>query len=346
MVKNNNLLVCPIHRSILQFDKAVDFGVGVPFPDGNINCPEGCTFEVNNGIPRFVPSNNYSSSFGLQWQKYQKTQLDSYTCQKISERRLEKSLDMPLEALQGKKVLEVGCGAGRFTEHLIWKCGFLVAVDISSAVDANYKNCSNKNPYILIQADINSSPLQKRYFDVVICLGVIQHTPSPEQTISSLANHVKPGGLLIIDHYTYLSRIGKIGKVLSLHYPLRVILKRLSPETSLKCTIILTRICDPIRKYTSKIKWLDRIASRLLPTICYYTYFPEIDPKICYEWNELDTHDSLTDFYKHYRSAEELYKCIEDLGFINISCVEGHKFGGNVAVARATYPELSHTEER
>ena len=37
---------------------------------------------------------------------------------------------------------------------------------------------------------------------VVVCLGVVQHTPQPEETLAALAGYVKPGGLLAIDHYS------------------------------------------------------------------------------------------------------------------------------------------------
>jgi 2-polyprenyl-3-methyl-5-hydroxy-6-metoxy-1,4-benzoquinol methylase len=40
----------------------------------------------------------------------------------------------------------------------------------------------------------------------VVCLGVIQHTPDPEKTIKCLFEKVKPGGVLVIDHYIW--RIG------------------------------------------------------------------------------------------------------------------------------------------
>lgn len=328
-------LACPIHRSELKFDPTIYSSEGVPWPDSQIRCSKGCLFEIDHGIPRFVSRDNYSSAFGLQWQRYQKTQLDSHTGQPLSRLRLERCLGMPLNALRGKVVLEVGSGAGRFTELLIDKCEFLVSMDLSEAVDANIKNCSGQYPYLLIQADINTSPLPYRFFDVVVCLGVIQHTPSPEQTIASLAKHVKPGGLLVIDHYTYTNRLSAFGQFLTLRYPLREILKRLNPELSLKATIALTAVCDPIRKHTCKIGWLDRVACRFFPSNCYYTSYPQLDPDIIYEWNELDTHDTLTDYYKHFRSVEEIRSCLERLGFVDVQCSRD----GNGVEACATYPE-------
>jgi SAM-dependent methyltransferase len=323
-------LVCPVHQDPLQLDRQMFSTEGVPWPDGPIRCTRGCIFGIEAGIPRFVPRDNYATAFGLQWKRYQKTQLDSYTGQPISRERLERCLGAAVENLQGKTVLECGAGAGRFTELLIDNCELLVALDLSEAVDANLKNCAGKKPYILFQADINKSPLPRRFFDIVICLGVIQHAPSPEQMITSLAEHLRPGGLLVIDHYTK-TPLGRLGQFLTLAYPLRAIFKRLPPELALKLTIRLTAICDPIRRRTSKLLWADRIACRIFPSFCYYDTFPSLDPDIVYEWNELDTHDGLTDYYKHFRTPKEIRCWLEHLGFCDIKC----DFGGNGVEARA-----------
>src|SRR4030095_4946018 len=62
-------------------------------------------------------------------------------------------------------------------------------------------NCGTSCNYFICQADVRELPVEPRSFDVVVCLGVVQHTPVPEQTIAALAGYVKPGGLLAIDHY-------------------------------------------------------------------------------------------------------------------------------------------------
>ena len=83
----------------------------------------------------------------------------------------------------------------------------------------------------------------------------------------------------------------------------------------------------------AKIKWLNCIVERLFPSACHYNEFPALDSKIVYEWNELDAHDYLTDYYKRYRSSEYLSEHLEKLGIINISCI-----GHGITVARATVP--------
>jgi len=274
--------------------------------------------------------------FGLQWQRYRKTQLDSYTGQPISERRLVRCLGHSLDELQGKKVLEVGSGAGRFTELLLRHCEALVSVDYSDAVEANMRNCSSmQRPYLLLQADVTELPFPPGLFDVVVCLGVIQHTPSPERTIEKLAEQVRPGGILCIDHYI-AEGWSKVGRYLTLAYPLRSILKRLPSEEALKYSIAISEVCDPVRKVTCKYPIVDRIACRLFPSICHYRR-PELQGLSEHqvrEWNELDTHDALTDFYKHLYSPDEVQEMVERSGLTVVSVERA----GNGVEIRATAP--------
>jgi ubiquinone/menaquinone biosynthesis C-methylase UbiE len=329
-------LVCPRHRIRLNPSPELLAHGGVPFSDGDLKCLQGCQWRIERGIPRFVSPRTYASGFGYQWQRYPKTQLDSYTGHHYSRERLERCLGGAVDTLKGKAVLECGAGAGRFTEILAPECEALVSLDLSSAVEANLRNCSVHKPYMLLQADINQSPLPYGAFDVVVCLGVIQHTPFPEQTIASLARHVKPNGMLVIDHYTVKSIFSKMGQFLTVGYPIRAVLKRVSrlrPDLALEISAHLTAICDPIRRHTCRIHSLDGFISRLLPSACYYTTFPGVDPRIIYEWNELDTHDKLTDWFKHFRSPDQIRRCLEHLGFEDIYCT----YGGNGVEARGLY---------
>ena len=276
---------------------------------------------------------HYASAFGSQWKTYQRTQLDSFTGTTISRDRLERALGAPLTTLKGQHVLEVGSGAGRFTEWLLRAGAVLTSIDASSAVEANRANCASLGPYALLRADVNASPLRPQSFDVVICLGVIQHTPSPEQTIANLARHLRPGGLLVIDHYTYRHQWGWIGQRLTLRAPLRVVLRRLArrrPALALRATKTITALCDPIRKRTCRYPRIDRIAERIFPSLCYYGVFPLPD-EVIYAWNELDTHDQLTDWYKHRRSLNEIHGLLASLGMRDIKC----QYAGNGVEARA-----------
>jgi len=328
-------LVCPTHRTRLEYRDSAASGSA----DGELVCAAGCHWPIHNGIPRFVGEKSYASSFGVQWNRYTRTELDSFTGASYSRQRLERCLGAPVESLRGKKVLECGSGAGRFTELLVRNAGALACIDLSIAVDANKRNCSQFGEYLIVQGDIHSSPLPKQYFDVVVCLGVIQHTSNPEKTIASLAQHVKPGGQLVIDHYTR-ERGTTIGALIStldyvdMVYPIRAVLKRMNPERAIRATELLTAFCDPIRKQTCKITLVDKFARRVFPTACYYRKFPDLDHKIVYEMNQLDTCDWLTDYYKFFRSRKQIRQCLENLGLEVSRC----DLGGNGVEARAMVP--------
>lgn len=332
-------LLCPRHSMPLTAKEAFSTANGVPWPDGEMCCPQGCRYAIRGGILRFVGNDTYASSFGVQWNKYPRTELDSFTGKAYSRDRLERCLGAQLESLRGKTVLECGSGAGRFTELLVQNCEALTCLDLSSAVDANLKNCRPLAPYLLIQGDINSSPLPKQFFDVVVCLGVIQHTSNPEQTIGNLASHVKPGGYLVIDHYTrdrgsFARNVLRYLDYLDMAYPVREILRRMQPDRAVRLTKLLTALLDPIRRQTSKNIMLDRIVRRFLPTACYYTKFPDLDPRIVYEMNELDSCDWLTDYYKFFRSPAQIRATLESLGMEVKSC----ELAGNGVEASARVP--------
>ena len=320
-------LVCPVHHGTLAAKGE------------RLECGVGHQFRVDSGIPRILLSETqYVDAFGEQWNKYRLTQLDSFTKTTISRDRLRRCLgeglwhqlsDAAPEAVS--HVLETGCGAGRFTEVLLdLPAAAVTSTDLSSAVDANQKNCPQSERHRLIQCDINALPFAPGSYDVVVCLGVIQHTPDPEQTIASLFAQTKPGGWLVIDHYARsLSNYTKITALL-----LRPVLKRLSPRTGTAATEALTKVFIPLHRLAGKKRWMQRLLSRVSPLLTYYHVYPQMDDRLQYEWALLDTHDHLTDFYKHFRTAGQLRDVLSALGAEEIQVARG----GNGVEARCRKP--------
>jgi 2-polyprenyl-3-methyl-5-hydroxy-6-metoxy-1,4-benzoquinol methylase len=186
--------------------------------------PSGESFPIVNEIPRFVQRSNYAQAFGLQWKAYAKTQLDSYSGTNLSGERVDRCLGSSKDSLRGKDVLEVGCGAGRFTELLVKGGGHVHSLDLSEAVEVNKENIGEVPNYLVAQASVYDMPFPDEAFDVVFCLGVVQHTPSSEKTIAALWQKVKPGGLLVIDHYKW--RLGYYSTLTPIY---RFFLKRMKP---------------------------------------------------------------------------------------------------------------------
>jgi SAM-dependent methyltransferase len=162
----------------------------------------GQSFPIVQDIPRFVGSDNYASDFGRQWNRFRVTQLDSHTGKPLTRDRLDRCFRGQLADVAGKRVLEAGSGAGRFTEVLLGCGANLDSFDYSNAVEANAVN-NGAHPFTLVQADIRAMPFERGAYDYVVCLGVIQHTPDSEESIAKLWAMVKPGGALVIDHYRW-----------------------------------------------------------------------------------------------------------------------------------------------
>ncbi|MFT3682947.1 MAG: methyltransferase domain-containing protein [Ferruginibacter sp.] len=160
------------------------------------------SFPKKNGAYRIVTDNNYTGNFGYQWNKFAGTQVDKASKLEISKSRFFAETGWDKEDLSGKNILEVGSGAGRFTQILLDHTSANVySVDYSNAVEANYKNNGPNERLHLFQASIYHMPFVKAQFDKVLCLGVLQHTPDFEQSVKSLIDMVKPGGELVVDFY-------------------------------------------------------------------------------------------------------------------------------------------------
>jgi 2-polyprenyl-3-methyl-5-hydroxy-6-metoxy-1,4-benzoquinol methylase len=317
-------LICPKSKTALK--KSGDMLVS----------SEGHKYPIKNGVPRFVEEDNYSNSFGEQWNIFSATQLDTKSGKSITADRLAKCLGSDLWGnLKGKSILEGGCGAGRFTEVLLKQKAKVWSVDFSCAVDANVKNFSITDEHKVFQASILNLPFQEETFDIVLCLGVIQHTPDPVETIAALYRQVKPSGFLVIDHYKYL-----FSWYLHPAPLVRFFLKRYSRKSPQACMGLVRAMVNtifPIHwllwKIHPRLNWL---LNRISPVITYFAAYPELNIEQQKEWSFLDTHDSLTDWHKHRKTIKQITRILENLGVENIEC----RYGGIGVEAKGQKPPL------
>jgi 2-polyprenyl-3-methyl-5-hydroxy-6-metoxy-1,4-benzoquinol methylase len=105
------------------------------------------------------------------------------------------------EFFKGKKVLDAGCGNGRFA-HYAAKYGAEVwAIDLGPAVEVARRNCESLPNVQVVQADLHNPPFEFESFDFIYSLGVLHHLPDPEAAFQSLTRFVKPGGEIQIYLY-------------------------------------------------------------------------------------------------------------------------------------------------
>ena len=304
-----------------------DHGVPLSEEPSSLVCPSGHVFEVRRGISRFVGSSGYAATFGLQWNRFRRTQLDSVSGLTLSTDRLRRCLGPTAwDSLEGSQVLEGGCGAGRFTEVLLERGATVTSIDLSEAVVANHENFSHSPRHRVAQANLTRLPFAPESFDVVVCLGVLQHTPSPEGTIASLCQVLRPGGWLVLDHYTY-----KLGWFLSLRPAARQYFLRRSPETAM-CQIARVVECAlPLQRRVARRPVRRRLLNALVPVVSFYGSLPELSTELQSQWALLDTYDSLTDRFKHFRTRGQIERAVRRLGLQDVTC----RHGGNGIELRA-----------
>ncbi len=114
----------------------------------------GIKYPILNGLPRFVESTDYVESFGYQWNKFRLVQLDSVNGSTLSLDRFFQGTNWTPEDLSGARVLEAGCGAGRFTEILLSTGADVWSFDYSRSVDAAWLTHRGHTGLNLCQADI------------------------------------------------------------------------------------------------------------------------------------------------------------------------------------------------
>lgn len=269
-------------------------------------------YPIKNHIPRFVSLDNYAKGFGFQWNKFRKTQLDSYTGIPLSRDRFFESSGWTPSILKGKRVLDVGCGAGRFTEIALESGAFVVALDYSCAVDAcwaNHGSCPNLN---VVQGDIYHLPFTPDSFDFVYCLGVLQHTPYVKESFMAISKQLCPGGRLVVDVYPDLCL-----NILWPKYWLRPITKLMPQHLLFRIVELMVSCLFPISLAIGRIPGLGRKLRYALPVCNYEGIFP-LSKSQLREWAVLDTFDMFASTYDQPQTLSTLRGWFELAGIENL----------------------------
>jgi len=128
--------------------------------------------------------------------------------------------------VQGKTVLELGCGNGSLLCHMpAWEPAFMEGVDLGESVISCRKNIEQtgfKN-FKISQHDLTT--FVGTGYDLVYCIGVLHHLKKPIEGFLSVLKNTKPGG----------------------HFHCWVYAK--------EGNSIIIYIVDPIRKIVSKFPW-------------------------------------------------------------------------------------------
>jgi SAM-dependent methyltransferase len=296
-------LRCPVSGDSLSLTGAVYDDNG-RVSEGTLVCACGQRCPIVRSIPRFVPSGNYASNFGFQWNHFAATQLDSHTGQPISEDRFRAQTGWTEADLRGAVVLDAGCGAGRFAEVALKMGATVVAIDYSDAVDAAARNLPSDR-ITFVQADILSLPFAPGSFDFIYSLGVLQHTSDARRAITSLIARLRPRGRITVD--IYLRRWTSLGHP---KYWLRPITRRMPAQ---RLFALLERTVRPmlrVSRVLGTVPFAGRVLSRLVP-VANYSGVLSLNEQQLAEWALLDTFDWLAPRYDKPETAKTLRAWLE-----------------------------------
>jgi arsenite methyltransferase len=215
-----DILVDPISKSALTL--TVQDGNDDQVIAGTLLGPNGQSYPIVNGIPRFVLTEDSGQrqtekSFGFKWQ-----QRDAWyspevqaACQPwlIQRYGFESVDEMRNFFAAHERVLDAGCGSG-FSSLLwidpSWRDGGNAqwfGADISEAIDVAQEKLGSIPGAHFVQADILQLPFREQTFDAIFSDGVLHHTPSTERALKSLAPFLAPGGEILFYVYRLKSPV-------------------------------------------------------------------------------------------------------------------------------------------
>ncbi len=105
----------------------------------------------------------------------------------------------PTSLVKDHTILDLGCGKGEIANGLIQRGGKLTCLDLSRP---SIKHCAAINPDAKIfHGTALNVPFADNSFDHTISIGVLHHTPDPQQGLREAARVTTPGGKVIIFLY-------------------------------------------------------------------------------------------------------------------------------------------------
>jgi len=310
-------LACPVCMGDLIIGSVEDRD-GPVLWNARLECHTcGGVYPVVRGIPRFVPNDNYASSFGLEWTMHARTQYDSYTGLKLSERRFFEETRWP-RRLAGQVVLEVGSGSGRFTEQAASTSAFVVSMDYSAAVEANFASNGARPNVLVVQGDVYHMPFRRAHFDKLFCFGMLQHTPDVCGALSALPPMLKPGGELVVDVY----RKNLIGPLLQTKYYVRPLTRKVAPERLYRLTRKWVDAMWPLSRAIGRIPGIGHSINWRLLVADYG--FAGVKGDLLKEWAYLDTFDMLSPRYDSPQTIATMRKWLGAAGLTDVEVGKGY----------------------
>ena len=263
-----------------------------------LDCPTcGLSVPVIGGIPRFVPQ-EHLASFGLQWNKYEVAHDDE------DRATFQAKTGFSVDELKGRRVLDAGCGGGRYSKVAGEAGAAVIGADHSTAVEKAGELCSHLSNVDFLQGDLKSLPLQPASFDYVFSIGVMHHDADTRAVFDAVSQMVKPGGKLAV----WLYRRNRCWQE-ALNHALRRRTSRMSAQR--------------LEHWCKLGAWLGGlpVIGKTFNKIINFSNHPVWENRVC------DTFDWYAPEYQHHHTVEELCGWFREAGWENLVVLPPEKTG-------------------
>jgi 2-polyprenyl-3-methyl-5-hydroxy-6-metoxy-1,4-benzoquinol methylase len=278
----------PADGSALSLDAD---GVGIRSQDSKDR------WRVIDGIPRFV-SDQHLESFGHQWTTFEVAHDDE------DRATFEAKTGVALTQLRGLRVLDAGCGGGRYSKICGENGAVVVGADHTRAVDKARQLCSHLPEVFFVQADLKKLPLEQASFDFVFSIGVMHHDANTRAVFDAVAKMVKPGGRYSV----WLYRRNQWWQEL-INSGLRALTSRL-PAAMLMPFCHLGAVLGSIPG-----------VNRTLNKVVNFSAHPSYENRVC------DTFDWWAPRFQYHHTVDELKRWFTEAGFSQLKELPPEKSG-------------------
>lgn len=252
---------------------------------------------VVEGIARFT-GDAHLASFGRQWNKYEVAHDDE------DRATFQAKTGVSLNELKSLRVLDAGCGGGRYSKVCGEAGATVIGADHSAAVSKARQLCGHLPNVAFVQADLKRLPLEPASFDFVFSIGVMHHDSDTRSVFDAVAKLVKPGGRYSV----WLYRRNQWWQE-AINNALRRRTTKMAPEK-------LERWCE----WGAFLGGLP-VINRTLNKLVNFSAHPSRENRVC------DTFDWFAPQYQFHHTVEELSGWFHDAGFDYLRVLPPEKTG-------------------
>ena len=266
---------------------------------GDVVACEKCstTHPVFDGIPRIVEQ-EHLASFGLQWNRYEVAHDDE------DRATFEAKTGFKLSELSGKRILDAGCGGGRYCKVTAEAGASVFGADHSSAVEKASSLCGHLENVWLVQGDLKKLPFREESFDLAFSIGVMHHDSDTKAVFDAVAKMVKPGGRMAV----WLYRLNT--------WPQEVINSFIRRRT----TKMAPEKLEPWCRLGAFFGGIPLVKQSLSKAVNFSTH-PNWENRVC------DTFDWYAPAYQYHHTTDELSGWFRDAGYDDLVALPPEKTG-------------------